>query len=228
MDNKWIWDQVKQPPPSALKQIEGGRLRGMTDISPQWRYEALTDVFGPCGFGWKYEIVRVWAEPTIENQVFAFAEVKLYVKEPVGDASWSAPIPGIGGSMLVESEKKGTQFHASDEGYKMAVTDALSVACKMLGIGADVYRGAWDGSKYRDIPNAVPQQGNNGTTGATGPGPEPDEKDAAEFVGKKAALAALVQLKGKRGMEELRQFLRVAFGKGGTRAGWLNSRVDLE
>jgi len=30
----------------------------------------------------------------------------------------------------------------------MAVTDALSVALKMLGVAADIYLGRWDGSKY--------------------------------------------------------------------------------
>ena len=29
--------------------------------------------------------------------------------------------------------------HLNDEAYKMALTDAISVACKQLGVGADVY-----------------------------------------------------------------------------------------
>jgi hypothetical protein len=41
--------------------------------------------------------------------------------------------------MFVASEKSG--LYTSDECFKMALTDALSVACKALGIGADVY---WD------------------------------------------------------------------------------------
>ena len=145
MENLKIWDQVKQPPEVALKQIKGGRLSGMTDISPQWRYLALTEQFGPCGIGWKYEVVRLWNEPGTDGQVFAFAEIKLYIK--TGE-TWSDSIPGIGGSMLVTKESKG--LHSSDEGYKMAVTDALSVATKMLGVAADVYAGLWDGSKYKN------------------------------------------------------------------------------
>ena len=45
MDNKEIWNKVARPPKTALKQIKGGRLSGMTDISPQWRYEVLTEQF---------------------------------------------------------------------------------------------------------------------------------------------------------------------------------------
>jgi hypothetical protein len=60
--------------------------------------------------------------------------------------------------MLVEIEKEGKpeeRLHTSDEGYKMAVTDALGTALKMLGVGADVYAGRWDGSKYKDEPVAT-------------------------------------------------------------------------
>ena len=50
--------------------------------------------------------------------------------------------------MLVASETKG--LYVNDECYKMALTDAISVACKALGMGADVY---WnkDTTKYNDI-----------------------------------------------------------------------------
>jgi len=146
--NMEIWNQVAQPPKEALSQIGGGRLRGMTDINPQWRYEALTEVFGVCGFGWRYRIIRVWREDAIDSQVFAFAEVEVQVK--LND-EWSEPIPGIGGSMLVTKETKG--LYACDEGYKMAITDALSTALKMIGVGADIYAGRWDGSKYSDKNN---------------------------------------------------------------------------
>ena len=43
----------------------------------------------------------------------------------------------------------------SDEGYKMALTDAISVACKALGIGADVWF-ANDRTKY-DAPQEPSQ-----------------------------------------------------------------------
>lgn len=148
MENMDIWNSLNRPPKSALKTIRGGRLSGMTDISPQWRYQAMTEQFGPIGTGWKYEIVKLWSEQGSGDQTFAFATVNLSYKM-ISD-EWSEPIPGIGGSMLVATEKSG--LHSSDEAYKMAVTDALSVAMKALGVAADIYAGLWDGSKYRDAP----------------------------------------------------------------------------
>ncbi|MHA1280854.1 MAG: hypothetical protein ACTSQ8_27265, partial [Candidatus Helarchaeota archaeon] len=41
--------------------------------------------------------------------------------------------------------------YSNDEAYKMALTDALSVAMGRIGIAADIYMGKWDGSKYSDM-----------------------------------------------------------------------------
>lgn len=154
MDNMKIWNAVKRPPESALKPIVAGRLSGKTDISPQWRLQVMTEQFGQCGEGWGYSIERLWTEPGVDGQVFAFAQLSLWA----GDKE--KRIDGIGGSMLVQKEKNG--LHCNDEAFKMAVTDALSVAMKALGVAADIYLGLWDGSKYKTtvIPESaksVPQ-----------------------------------------------------------------------
>ena len=117
----------------------------MTDIKPQWRYLAMTEQFGPCGVGWKFTIEKLWTEEGSENQIVAFASINLFI---AADGKWSDPIPGIGGSMLVTKEKNGP--HTSDEAYKMAVTDGLSTAMKLLGVAADVYMGNWDGSRFKE------------------------------------------------------------------------------
>lgn len=142
MDNMTIYEAVRTVPAAAQKKISGGRLNGKTDINPVWRIKALTELFGACGIGWKYEIVRLWLEPGAKEEVAAFSEVRLYIKN---GNEWSDGVPGIGGSMFIASEKSG--LYTSDECYKMATTDALSVACKALGVGADIYWEA-DKSKY--------------------------------------------------------------------------------
>ena len=142
-NRKKLWNAVSMPPESALKEIEGGRLKGFTDIKPQWRYEVMTDQFGPVGVGWKYIISQVWVEPGDDGQVVANAIVNMFV---MYEDKWSDPIPGVGGSMLVKKERDG--MHTNDEAIKMAVTDALGNAMKYLGVAAEVYYGHWDGSKY--------------------------------------------------------------------------------
>lgn len=155
MDNLETWDKLKQPPKEALRQIQGGRLKGKTDINPQWRYKAMTETFGMCGVGWKYTIEQLSSEEGANGELLAFATINLWVKQ--GEKKiWSEPIPGTGGSMLITKESSG--LHSSDEGYKMAITDALSVAMKMLGVGADFYAGLWDGSKYTNNKPEVKAQ----------------------------------------------------------------------
>jgi len=143
MENMQIYNAVRSVPKNAQKAIEAGRLKGKTDINPMWRIKTLTELFGMCGVGWKYEITDKRMESSPETaEIAVFVDINLYVK---ADGEWSAAIPGTGGSTFVVQEKSG--LHMSDECFKMALTDALSVACKALGVGADVY---WNGdaSKY--------------------------------------------------------------------------------
>ena len=136
MENLKIYNQVRAVPETAKKPIAAGRLKGKTDVNPMWRIKKLTEVFGPAGEGWRYTIDRMWTEPGNGGEVTANVLISLYVK--TGETESSA-IPGIGGSMLIVQEKNG--LYTDDEAYKKALTDAISVACKALGVAADVY---WD------------------------------------------------------------------------------------
>lgn len=136
-----LYESVRNVPETALKPIQAGRLKGKSDINPMWRIKTLTETFGPCGFGWKYKIVNKHLEKGI-NEVSAFVDIELYVK---WKGEWSEAIPGTGGSSFLANEKNGP--YQSDECFKMALTDAISVACKALGVGADIYWGS-DNTKY--------------------------------------------------------------------------------
>ena len=133
MDNLEIYNKVREVPEEAKKTIQAGRMKGFTDINPMWRIKTLTEQFGPCGFGWYFTVLNRWAERE-SGEVAAFVDIEMYVKHGY---EWSKPIYGVGGSKLATKEKSGT--YVSDECYKMATTDAISVCCKHLGIGADVY-----------------------------------------------------------------------------------------
>ena len=150
MSNLRIYDAVRSVPDNAKRTIQGGKLKGKTDINPMWRIKALTEQFGPCGIGWWYTIEKEWTEPGAEGTVAAFVNIDLYYKV---DGAMSVPIPGTGGSMLVDLEKG--QLVTNDEAFKMALTDAISVACKAIGVAADVYWEA-DRTKYDRQPDQAP------------------------------------------------------------------------
>ena len=160
MNNLDIYEAGRAVPPEAQKSFNNGRFSG-TDINPMWRIKKLTELFGACGVGWYYDIISERAEEH-GGMTIAVVDLNLYIKV---NGEWSKPIYGTGGNTIVTA--KGA---VSDEGYKMALTDALSVACKALGIGADVYF-AKDKTKYTAATVAK-----NATTQAPPPPPKPEDQ----------------------------------------------------
>ena len=161
-----IYNRFRKPPEIALKAIKGGRLKGMTDINPQWRLQVLTELFGPVGQGWYTEIINHSTMQAQDGTIVANVVINLYYRQ---DDEWSKPVTGVGGSMLVAKESSG--LRTNDEAFKMAETDAISVACKKLGIAADIY---WShGSKYT-VPAETQGSTNGQTSGHPDPNPMPD------------------------------------------------------
>lgn len=152
--NMELYNSWRAVPDTAIKPISAGRLKGMSDINPMWRMERLTETFGPCGIGWKYVIRREWLETGAGGEISAFVDIDLYYK---WEGQWSEAVPGTGGSSFVAKEKAG--LYTSDECFKKALTDAISVACKALGIGADVYwkQGRTKYSENQPEPQPKPQ-----------------------------------------------------------------------
>ena len=133
MDNMDLYNKLRSVPSEAKKEITAGRLKGFTDINPMWRIKVLTETFGACGFGWWYKITDKRLE-THGSEIKAFVDIELYY---VLDGKVSQPVVGTGGASFCTMEKNGE--YVSDECFKMALTDAISVAAKSLGVGADVY-----------------------------------------------------------------------------------------
>lgn len=139
-DNLQIWNKYRKVPKNALKAFDNGRFKG-TDINTMWRIKSLTEEFGVCGIGWYYDIIRIWNESVPEEKlILTFAEIKLYIKVA---GEWSKGISGVGGNKMLSTTKDG-RVKDNDEAVKMAVTDAIGVACRNLGFGADIY---WENDK---------------------------------------------------------------------------------
>ena len=165
-DNMRIYNLVRSIPADAVSVISGGPLRGFSNVNPQIRWELLTNIFGPVGRNFRVEQKARWTEALPTGETAVFCEVNLFYREN-GTEEWSSPVFGQGGSMLIRRTMEwvdGVQkavLHIDDEAYKKAYTDAVSVACKALGIAADVYY-KQDETKYgtfrQDISNAQAQE----------------------------------------------------------------------
>lgn len=165
MNNMELYELGRSVPNEAMKPITAGRLKGFTDINPMWRIKRLTEMFGPCGIGWWYEITDKRMEAGANSEMCVFVDIKLFYRW--GDTV-SQPVYGTGGSSFVTKEKNG--MYTSDECFKMALTDAISVAAKAIGVGADVYY-AKDRDKYSDPeePNRAPENKPSSAYGGTSP-----------------------------------------------------------
>ena len=207
-ENLDIYNAVRNVPADAKKAIRGGRLNGKTDINPMWRIKALTSLFGPCGIGWSYEITKQWLETGHGDEIAAFCNINLYV---CVDGEWSRAIPGTGGSAFVASESKG--LYTSDECFKMALTDALSVACKALGFGADVYWEA-DSTKY-DVRPATRRAAATAPAPAQAPAPTPAPTPAwtqEVYQELEIAIADLKAAKSRAEVVEINKRYREIYG----------------
>ena len=166
-NNLKLYEEIRSVPAEAQKTITGGRLNGFTDINPMWRIKTLTDQYGECGKGWYVkEIGREFKEGA-NGETAVFIDIELYVK--IGD-EWSKPILGTGGSRFIAKERSG--MYTDDEAVKKAHTDALGVACKALGMGADIY---WQADRTKYTPLQVAEK-------------QPAEKQAKPTVSAKDSL----------------------------------------
>lgn len=193
MNNLEIYEKYRAVPKEALKEFNNGKFKG-TDINTMWRIKSLTEAFGICGVGWYFNIKRTWTETTPNGEQFAFAEIELFIKV---DGVWSKPISGNGGNKLTRVTKDG-EYSTSDEAYKMAVTDALGVACRNLGFGADIYW-ANDKTKYTESEEV---QG-TGKTAQNGKKASPKQVEilAKNYTGDN--LTKLLELNGLERLEDI-------------------------
>ena len=143
-DNLHIYRQVSSVPEDAQKPFESSWGKTLTEINGMWRIQKLTELFGPCGEGWFTEVTRQERVDFPNGEVCVFTDINLYLKD-TKTGRWSKPIRGTGGNRLVLKNADG--LFIDDEAYKKAYTDALGIACKALGFGADIYWGRND-SKY--------------------------------------------------------------------------------
>jgi hypothetical protein len=154
-------DQVqalRSPFPSEALSADTSRGFELTSIKAAYVIERLNDVFGLCGNGWRYVHSPFEEAHTDTGRVEVVTEVAFQYRlsatndstgcAPVmwdaqasgwafrGDTDcWSEPIFACGG----KAPGKGSA--AITDARKSAVTDGLTKAASMIGVGHDVFKG---------------------------------------------------------------------------------------
>lgn len=182
-----IWNNLRTPDPRRTKTFKrAGGFTG-TAITPLHIAERLTQIFGPCGLGWGFQVNQIDYVPAEAPEV-VYVLVTLWWKldgvTNKGEVG-RAEIQHVGGTMLKKGGKDGPARY-DDEAVKAAVTDAIGKAATYIGAAADVYLGLFDDNKY--VKDA--QELFTSSTGTTAPA-APEGENEAE---KKANIEAEVEV----------------------------------
>jgi hypothetical protein len=157
VSNTELWDKLKRVPPEHLKGFtRGGGFKG-TAIKPMYTFHKMTEVFGPVGRGWGIDEPTFQIVSGVNNEVMVYCTVSVWIGHQEAEGiPMSGRFYGVGGDKVVshikanEQYKRPERWENDDEAFKKAYTDALTNALKLLGAGADVHMGLWNGSKYID------------------------------------------------------------------------------
>ena len=147
---------LKAPFPEAALSADTSRGFELTSIKAAYVIERLNEVFGLCGFGWRYTHspfeacdLKNSSQEIITEVAFQYrvdgasgsppaewcALTKGWSWRESGPATWSEPIFTSGGKAVV----KGGAPHT--DARKSAVTDGLTKAASILGVGHTVFKG---------------------------------------------------------------------------------------
>lgn len=151
--NLSIWSAAYRTDPSATKNYKGSGGFSGTSISSLYPVQRATEIFGPIGEGWGFEIVSdefIPGGPLINKE-----GVSLGCNEQTHSmriTMWAnhngkkLQSTGIGLTPHITQNKYGVV--TDHEAQKKSLTDAIKGALKLWGFSADVYMGMHDNNEY--------------------------------------------------------------------------------
>jgi len=129
----------EQLPPDAYTPVPGGA--DLTDIDPGYMRKVLTEVFGPCGFGWGYEYDPKNISTHYEKRSGKTGEREVAVAVITQLVFWYKLF--VDGSEIICEVPSTGASENSAIGYALsgAVTNALGKAVSNIGFQESVYLG---------------------------------------------------------------------------------------
>lgn len=151
-ENKEIWNKAFTTDPKYVKPITGKQYQGSSP-SPYWIVQRATEIFGPCGIGWGYNILNERIERFSETDTVHIAMVEFWYMHGEKRGCFQH----IGQTKMSYKTAKGSMM-LDEDAPKKSVTDALVKAMSMVGFAGDIFLGRWDDSGYTREAAQVTQE----------------------------------------------------------------------
>lgn len=151
-NNLFIWEQVDKTPPSHTRSGQvGGRI--VTTINPTYLTKQATDIFGPIGIDWGYDIV----EERLDNgrPIYLDGDIQGHeMNHTIRLKLWyhldgkRGEFEHFGHTPYIYWSHKNKQFLQDDEAPKKSLTDAIKKCLSLLGFSADIFMGMYEDPHY--------------------------------------------------------------------------------
>lgn len=159
MSNMDIWNSVFTTDPGVTKPPTK-QTKGLSSISGQYYLMRATEVFGPCGIGWGWDVDEerydVLGDIRNDNhEVIGQAKVhtiKITLWYKLGDQE--GKITNYGHTDAAYRSKWGITYDS--EAAKKSLTDAIKKCLTAIGIGGDIHMGYHENREYvEEVVNAA-------------------------------------------------------------------------
>ena len=144
MGNLDLWNKHADIDPAFTKPITGKSYKG-TSPYPQYVIRCLTDMFGPVGKGFGWDVTAEGWQP-LGDEVLHWCRIRFWHTDRAN---------GFDAYGQTKALMKTTSGLKSDEDApKKSLTDAIVKAASQIGVAANIFMGRWDDQKYVDQVNA--------------------------------------------------------------------------
>lgn len=172
-DNLKIWRSVMRTDPRYTKDLAGAGFEG-TSINAEYMIMRATEIFGPIGTGWGFEVLEDRMIPGAPLSEAIYDDKKFVGNRMLRDADgtlitelnhsikigfWyltdigtAERFEAYGATKYLYKTKHG--ITCDGEAQKKSLTDAIKKALSLLGFSADVWLGLYDQAEYKQ-ENAI-------------------------------------------------------------------------
>lgn len=148
-DNLKHWNEFADIDPKFTKPITGKPYKG-TSPNPQYVIRCLTEMFGPVGKGFGWDVVAEEFTP-LGGEVLHWCRIKFWHTDRANTFDSYGQTKAVyttgGGKVMVD-----------EDAPKKSLTDAIIKASSHIGIAANIFLGRWDDQKYVQEVNAEYRQ----------------------------------------------------------------------